>query len=113
VFVLGRTVPSFRIVLESEIAKWKGFVKALPGNSDKEAFEELMNYCRCYAMAAGATVRPIVTEAMFMTILLAQEKELRKIRASLEELSAIYGFKESEKLMNGLGAEGLENGQSQ
>jgi hypothetical protein len=60
------------MMLESEIAKWKGFVKALPGNSDKEAFEELMNCYRSYASAAGAAVRPIVSEAMFMTILLAQ-----------------------------------------
>ena len=85
--VLGKTVPSFRMMLESEIAKWKEFVKALPGNSDKEAFEELMNYCRNYASAAGAAVRPIVSDAMFMSILLAQEKELRKIKASLEKLN--------------------------
>jgi hypothetical protein len=61
-------------------------VKALPGNSDKEAFEELMNCCRSYASAAGAAVRPIVSEAMFMTILLAQQKELRKIKAILAKL---------------------------
>jgi hypothetical protein len=85
--VLGKTVPSFRLMLESEIAKWKEFVKALPGNSDKEAFEELMNYCRIHASAAGAAVRPIITDAMFMSILLSQEKELRKIKASLEKLN--------------------------
>jgi hypothetical protein len=62
------------MVLESEIGKWKGFAKALPSNRDREAFEELMNYCRCNAMAAGAAVRPIVSDAMFMSILLAQEK---------------------------------------
>jgi hypothetical protein len=75
------------MMLESEIAKWKEFVKALPGNSDKEAFEELMNYCRNYASAAGAAVRPIITDAMFMSILLAHEKELTKIKALLEKLS--------------------------
>jgi hypothetical protein len=83
--VLGKTVPSFRMILESEIAKWKEFVKALPGNSDKEAFEELMNYSRNYASAAGAAVRPIVSDAMFMSILLAYEKELTKIKAILEK----------------------------
>jgi len=74
------------MVLESEIEKWKGFVKALPGSSDKEAFEELMNHCRCYASAAGAAVRPIVSDAMFMSMLLAHEKALREIRASLKKL---------------------------
>jgi hypothetical protein len=38
-------------------------------------------------MAAGAAVRPIVSDAIFMSILLAQEKELRKIKASLEKLN--------------------------
>jgi len=84
---LGKTVPSFRMMLESEIAKWKEFMKALPGNSDKEAFEELLNYCRSYASAAGAAVRPIVSDAMFMSILLAHEKEFKKIKTSLEKLN--------------------------
>jgi hypothetical protein len=33
-------------------------------------------------------MRPIITEAMFMPILLAQEKELRKIKATLEKLNS-------------------------
>ena len=88
-FVLGRTVPSFRMKLESEIAKWKPFMKALPSEREKEAFEELMNHCRRHTMAAGASVRPIVSDAMFMSILLAHEKELREIKASLEKLNNI------------------------
>ena len=86
-FVLGKTVPSFRMMLESEIAKWKEFMKALPGNSDKEAYEELMMYCRSYASAAGASVRPIISDAMFMSILLAHENELIEIKALLEKLN--------------------------
>jgi len=84
---LGRTVPSFRMKLESQIAEWREFMKALPSNSDKESFEELMNHCRRHASAAGAAVRPIVSEAMFMSILLAHEKELRHIKASLKKLA--------------------------
>jgi hypothetical protein len=71
--------------LEMEIDKWKGFMRALR-RDDSEAFEELMNHCRGYAMAAGAAVRPITTEAMFMSILLAHEKELGKNKSSLEKL---------------------------
>ena len=105
--VLGKTVPSFRIVLESEIAKWKEFVKALPGNSDKEAFEDLMNHCRCYASAAGAAVRPILSEAMFVSILLAHEKELRKIRAILEKLNNDKEKQQDENSLLGLKKEVL------
>jgi hypothetical protein len=73
--------------LESKIAKWKPFMKALPSEREKEAFEELMNHCCRHTMAAGASVRPIVSDAIFMSILLAHEKELREIKASLEKLS--------------------------
>ena len=84
--VLGRTVPSYRMKLESEIAKWKPFMKALPSNREKEAFEELMNECRRNASAAGAAVRPIVSEAMFMSILLHQEKMLTEIKDRFDKL---------------------------
>jgi hypothetical protein len=73
--------------LEGEIAKWKPFMKALPSESEKEAFEELMNHCRRHTMAAGASIRPIISDAMFMSILLAHEKELRKIKSTLEKLN--------------------------
>ena len=84
---MGRTVPSYRIVLEIEIEKWEGFVKALRAE-DKVAFEELMNACRRHASAAGAATRPIITEAMFMSILLSHQKALEEIGSTLERLKA-------------------------
>ena len=83
---MGRTVPSYRMVLETEIAKWKGFLEALPGKADKESFQELMNHCRRHASAAGAAVRPIVSEAMIMSMLLAHEKMLLEIEKSIQKL---------------------------
>ena len=61
------------MILESEIKRWERFLKALR-RDDKDAFEELMNSCRNYASAAGAATRPIITEAMFTSILLAHQK---------------------------------------
>jgi len=84
---LGRTVPSYRIILESEIKKWEGFLKALR-REDREAFEELMNACRRYASAAGAATRPIIAEAMFMSILLSHQKNLKEFKAALERLKS-------------------------
>jgi len=76
------------MILEKEIEKWEGFVKALRVD-DKAAFEELMNACRRHASAAGAATRPVVTEAMFMSILLCHQKALEEIEATLERLKAI------------------------
>ncbi|NIM46350.1 MAG: hypothetical protein GTO54_12155 [Nitrososphaeria archaeon] len=73
------------MILENEIKKWERFLKALR-RDDKAAFEELMNACRNYASAAGAATRPIITEAMFMSILLAHQKTLKEIKAAVERL---------------------------
>lgn len=82
---MGRTVPSYRQALEAEIRRWEGFRKALRGK-DLEAFDEMMKACRIHASAGGMATRPILAEAMFMSILLGQQKELMEIRESLERL---------------------------
>jgi hypothetical protein len=82
---LGRTVPSYRQALEAEISRWEGFRKSVRGD-DLKAFDEMMNACRMYASAGSMATRPILTEAMFMSILLSQQKELMEIRESLERL---------------------------
>ena len=82
---MGRTVPSYRQALEAEIARWGWFRKALRGR-ELEAFDEMMNACRVYASAAGMATRPILAEAMFMSILLSQQMKLIETRESLERL---------------------------
>lgn len=82
---MGRTVPSYRQALEAEIRRWEGFRKALRGK-DFEAFDNMVKACRIHASAAGMATRPVLTEAMFMSILLSQQKELMEIRERLERL---------------------------
>jgi hypothetical protein len=83
--MMGRTVPSYRQALEAEIARWDGFRKALRGK-DIEAFDKMMNACKAYASAGGMATRTVLVEAMFMSILLSQQRELMEIRESLERL---------------------------
>lgn len=71
--------------MEEEIARWEGFRRALRGK-DLEAFEKMMNACRSHASAGGMAARTVLSEAMFMCILLDIEKELMEIRESLERL---------------------------
>ena len=75
--------------LEAEIAKWKVFSQALPSNRDREAFEELMNHCRRHAGAAGAAVRPIASEAMIMSMLLAHEKMISEVKKAIQGLGNV------------------------
>ena len=73
---MGKTVPAYRLALEFEFERWKGFKKALTSEEDREAFEELMDMCRNNAMASGAACNPIIFESMVMSILLAQQKRI-------------------------------------
>ena len=76
--VVGKTVESYRIALESEINRWSGFVRALR-QDDREAFDELMDMCRRFAMAAGNACNPILFEPMVMSILLAQQLKILQL----------------------------------
>lgn len=82
---MGKTVPSYRQALEHEIEGWKGFKKGLRGK-DAEAFDRMMNACRMFASAGSMATRPILLEAMFMSILLYQEKVLTEIKERLDRL---------------------------
>ncbi len=76
---MGKTVPSYRMVLEFEIDGWKGFRKALPNLEEQEALDELMDMCRNNTMASGAACNPVVFEPMVMSILLGQQKRIHEI----------------------------------
>jgi len=82
---MGRTVPSYRQALEREIERWKGFRKGLR-KKDAEAFDRMMNACRMFASAGSMATRPILLEAMFMSILLHQEKAITEIKEKLDKL---------------------------
>jgi hypothetical protein len=82
---MGRTVPSYRQALESEIERWKSFRKGLR-RKDAEAFDQMMNACRLFASAGSMATRPILLEAMFMSILLHQEKAIMEIKEKLDRL---------------------------
>ena len=82
---MGRTVESYRMALEDEINRWKGFEKALR-TEDKEAFEVLMDACRLYASAGSNATQPILFESMIISILLFQQKKIRRLEKALNAI---------------------------
>lgn len=82
---MGRTVVSYRQALEGEIAKWEGFRRALRA-CDAEAFEKMMNACRIYASAGSMATRPVLFEAIVMSILLDQERMILEIKERLDRV---------------------------
>jgi len=82
---VGRTVPSYRRALEDEIGSWKGFRKALRGR-DIEAFDEVMRIARLYASAGGMATRPIVADALFMSVLVGLRRQIMELREKIDRL---------------------------
>ena len=82
---MGRTVESYRIALEQEIQRWKGFEKALR-SEDKEAFDTLMDACRSYASAGSNATQPILFEPMILSILLSQQKKIIRLEKTLDAI---------------------------
>ena len=83
--VMGKTVPSYRMALEAEIARWQGFARALR-EEEREALEGLMDACRNTASAGGNATNPIIFEPMVMSILLAQQMRIRQLEYKLNDL---------------------------
>ena len=80
---MGRTVETYRMALEDEICRWSGFAKALR-IEDKEAFDDLMDSCRSLASAGSNATQPILFEPMILSILVSQQKKLRKLEKALD-----------------------------
>ncbi len=76
---MGRTVPSFRNLLEDIIQELSVFRRALRGE-DKIAFDILMNKAKEHA--SSCTVAPVLEpmDSIFLSILVEQQKELNSLR---------------------------------
>ena len=82
---MGRTVASYRLALDDEIRKWDGFSKVLRVE-DKKAFEELMDACRLFASAGSNATYPILFEPMVFSILLFQQRKIKKLEKDLDAI---------------------------
>jgi hypothetical protein len=82
---VGRTVPSFRIALEQEIALWQPFRKAIR-IKDRPTFDSLMGKARVHSDAGMLANRPVILDTVFMAILLEQQKEINHLKEQLERL---------------------------
>jgi len=85
VIYIGRTVPSFRPALEHEIESWKDFKRALRPE-DQKIFDKLMNFARIHADAGSMSARPMLSEILFMSFAIEQEKGISRLEQELKDL---------------------------
>ena len=65
---MGRTVPSFRIVLEEEKQEWKPFRAAL-NKSEKKEFDDMWDVPRLYITACSNAVSLVPHQPIMISIL--------------------------------------------
>ena len=81
---MGCTVPSWRMVAESEVEKMKKFRDSLRFD-DKMIFEDLLNQCKLYASAASSLASPVKEMPLIISILFAHHKKLAELEEKLNK----------------------------
>jgi hypothetical protein len=82
---MGRTIPSWRMVVEAEVEKMRKFRDALRLD-DRMIFEDLLNQCKLYASAASALTSPVKEIPLILSILFAHHKKLAELEKRLDAI---------------------------
>ncbi len=82
---MGRTIPSYGVAIDMEIAKWKPFRDVLR-KPEKDFFKSMLLRSKLYASAGGMAVRPVVLEAVFTSIFLDHHIRLLELAAEIENI---------------------------
>ena len=83
--MMGRTLLPFRMALEEEFSTWKLFRNTLKPE-DQASFDQLIQYARHHADAGSLAARPLLSEIMFMSIAIEQQKILNKLNFEVRAL---------------------------
>jgi len=75
---VGRTIPSWRMVVEAELEKLKRFRQFLR-SEDKEVFDDLLDQCRLYASFASTMASPVKEIPILLSIIFGQHKRLMEL----------------------------------
>jgi hypothetical protein len=76
---MGRSIPSFRQLIEIEKLKWSSFKKMLPTKNDKQEFDKMFDNVRLYTSYLGNASNPIPLESVFIGAIFHNYKQLLQI----------------------------------
>jgi hypothetical protein len=81
---MGRTIPSWRIIVDQELAKLNKFKQFLRAE-DQIVFDDLLNQCKLYASAAGVLASSVKEFPLLIAILFAHHKKLTELERKMRE----------------------------
>ena len=82
---MGRTAPTYRLLIEQVLAEWGPYRRALR-TVDRATFDAMFNHARERASAGSNLADLDPTTPILLSVLLAHETELRRLRRALEML---------------------------
>jgi hypothetical protein len=86
---MGRTVPTFRQLIEEAAARWSKFRRALR-REDQEHFDRLFRRVRSYTQAATYQCSDNPMEAILLSVALDQEKRLTAMEFILRKAGVLH-----------------------
>ena len=84
---MGRTIPSWRLVVNDElerIGRFKGFLRI----DDKEIFDDLLRQCKHYAPYASTMASVVKEVPLMFSMLFGQHKMIWELEKRLAKLEA-------------------------
>ena len=82
---MGRTAPTYRYLVDMVFAEWGPYRRALR-TADREVYDRMVNHAREFATAGSNLADVDPTTPIMLSILLAQEAELVRLRREVERL---------------------------
>ena len=82
---MGRTLPTFTNVIDAELASWSKFRRGLR-KDDQEAFDDVFRAAKLHLAENFYAMRTIPFESLMMSIVVEQQKTIRKLEEELKLL---------------------------
>ena len=81
---MGRTIPSWRIVLNEELTRLERFKRFLR-TEDRIVFDDLAAQCRIYAPYAGVLASPVKEVPLLLSMIFAQHRRLMELEKHIKK----------------------------
>lgn len=82
---MGRTVPTFTNIIDSELASWSKYRRGLR-KEDQELFDELFRSAKLHLAENFYAMRTIPFESIMMSIVMEQRKLIKTLQEKISQL---------------------------
>ena len=85
---MGRTIPTANMLIQVEIdAFLRSYGRGLSGRVEQRALYDILQLCKKHTQACGQAVRLVPFHGILLSLMLEQEKQLRKLNDELSSSS--------------------------